>query len=232
MTRFATAEGVSSARRAAFVALAGVGVAVLLLSGAMASYPGGTWCDAGTVGHSFFRNFLCDLTSSVALGGAPNGRGAALGRAAMLSLVVAVVAFFRAAPGLFPAHVVTARLVRAFGLASMIGAAAVTLLPSQRFGDLHAIAVFAAGALGFIAAVLVALGLARAEPAPRVGAALGGLAIATSVADMAMYAVHFIEREDCAPLLPLVQKVALALVLAWVVVTALKVITSSGRTRS
>ena len=61
---------------------------------AAALYPGGTWWNRRTVGHSFARNFLCDLMQSHALNGEPTPTGSLLARFGMFTMLVALVAFY------------------------------------------------------------------------------------------------------------------------------------------
>lgn len=116
-----------------------------LSAAAIALYPGGTFWDHDTNGHSFWQNFLCDLIQTPALNGAPNEQGARLATWGMLALVAALVAFVGLVPTLLHEPQRMTRQVKAIALLVCGLTACVPLLPSDRFGALHAAAVFVAG---------------------------------------------------------------------------------------
>jgi hypothetical protein len=200
--------------------LAGViGFAALEIP-AMALYPGGTWWDATTRGHRFWQNFLCDLEWRVALNGAPNLLGARLARAAMLVIVLAFGPFWLTVPRLFDRLRRTGTAVRLLGLASVAGMLAVAFMPSDRFGSLHGVAVVIAGLPGLSAAALSVAGLALGEPRHSIPAAIGGGMLAFALTDFVLYVSHLVGQVEGTPLVPALQKVALLLLLAWMVVVA------------
>ena len=57
---------------------------------ATALYPGGTWQDHSTVGHSFWHNYLCDVMSATSLNGMPNP-GSSYGLIAYGCLLIALL---------------------------------------------------------------------------------------------------------------------------------------------
>lgn|GEM_PF-275195 len=192
--------------------LACVSAAVVLLGAAMAAYPGGTWLDPRAPGHDFWLNFFCDLTQPVALNGAPNRLGAALGLSGMLALVVALGPFWWLVSRLsFSARLGAA--ARAAGLISTVGLVAVALTPSLSFGLLHAAAVLTASVPGLCAAALAVAGL-RDAPALRW---IGGGSLLVAVADAALYARQVLEPGPTPAALPVLQKVAALGLLAWMV---------------
>src|SRR4030095_15920305 len=71
----------SGARALAVVLLALLAGGAVATVVAAAQYPGGTWMDRSTPGHSFWGNFLCDIARDPALDGRPHP-GAPWGRAA------------------------------------------------------------------------------------------------------------------------------------------------------
>jgi len=203
--------------------LSGVFGFVALEIPAMCLYPGGTWWDATTRGHRFWENFLCDLEWRVALNHQPNLVGSRLAQAAMLLIVLAFVPFWLAIPRLFDRYTRIGKAVRVLGLASVGGTTAVTLMPSERFGALHGAAVIVAGLPGLSAAALAVVGLVLGEPRPQIAAALGGGMLAVALVDFVLYASHFLAHVEGTTLVPAAQKIALILLLAWMLVVAARV---------
>jgi hypothetical protein len=189
---------------------------------AMHLYPGGTWWDPTTRGASFWRNYLCDLGSEVAVGGMPNTLGARFGKAAILVMVLGFAPFWSTVPLLFAPLRRLGRIVRALGLISLAGIVAVALMPSSRFGWLHGVTVIIAGVPALTAAVLSVAGLARAEPSPRIAATIGGAMLVFALLDFVLYARTMIRGGPGPLVLPVAQKLALLLLLAWMIVVAWK----------
>lgn len=183
---------------------------VALETGAMALYPGGTWWDRAAVGHRFWENFLCDLEWQVALGGRMNP-GAELAEGAMLLLVAAIAAYWALAPH-WP------RAVRALGWTSVGGMVAVAILPSERYGALHGLAVMAAGGPGLAAALLTTH--AQRRCAWRATWPLGAALLVVATLDLGLYVHTYATGGPGTKLVPALQKIALALLLAWLVVGA------------
>src|SRR5260370_38051545 len=129
-------------------------------------YPGGTWWDSTTRGYRFWENFLFDLEWRVALNGQPTQGASHLAQAAMLILTTAFIPFWLSVTRLFDRPRL-AILVRSFGLASVVGIIAVVLMPSDRFGVLHGIAVVVAGLPGLGAARRSRAAPGPCEPRPR-----------------------------------------------------------------
>lgn len=180
----------------------------------MALYPGGTWWEPAAHGHRFWQNFLCDLSWRTALNGQDNRTGSLLAQAAMLVLVAGFVPFWllageRGAWG-----------VRPLGFASVLGTAAVTLMPSERFGAMHGMAVMVATTTGLVAAVLAVVGQLRSGA--RLAGWLGVAVLGAAGVDFVLYVQTFASPSGGpGPLaLPAIQKVALGLLLAWMTVVA------------
>jgi hypothetical protein len=219
------------ARTAILVAVAGF---VWLELAAMHAYPGGTWWDRTTRGARFWQNYLCDLEWRVALDGEPNPVGSRLAQAAMLLLVAGFVPFWWVLPRLFtgaragPGTRALGRAVRGLGIAGVAGMAAVSLLPSDRFGALHGVAVIVAGVPALSAALLAAFGLLRGEPRPRVAGLLGASTLAFAMLDFLLYARTLSLGAlgglggPGPMLLPAIQKVAVLLLLAWMAAVAVR----------
>jgi hypothetical protein len=196
----------------------------------MLLYPGGTWWDRSAPGHSFWRNFLCDLEWTVALDGTPNPIGSRLAQAAMLVLILGLVPFWWIVPTFFfrPGSEIArpgsisplGRAVRAAGLMSVAGMIAVALMPSDRFGTLHGVAVIVAGLPGLSAAVLTVVGLLRGGRAARFAAAIGAAMLGFAILDFVLYAWTMAHGGPGPLVLPAAQKCALLLLLAWMLAIA------------
>jgi hypothetical protein len=208
--------------RAARAAILGAVAAFAALEGtAMAIYSGGTTWDAHTAGYRFWQNYLCDLLRQRALDGAPNAVGARLASAAMLVILLGLVSFWIAFPRVVPGSIL-ARAARVLGLTSVAGVVAVVLLPSDRYGALHGVAVVLAGAPGLTASALAVAALLRHERPPRALGAIGAAWVVAALADFVLYVRHLAAGDLGTPILPAIQKVALGLLVAWMVAVALR----------
>jgi len=213
---------VTRPRAAAAAILGCIAGFVALELPAMRLYPGGTWWDRTTQGARFWQNFLCDLEGQTALNGAPNPLGASLAKAAMLLLVVSLVPFWLVVTTLFAELPRLGRAVRRLGLLSVAATLAVPWMPSDRFGAFHGVAVVVAGVPGLTAAAMAVAGLATREPAPRVAAVLGGSMLVFAIADFVLYVWTVVSHGPGTIVLPAVQKVALGLLLGWMVTVAMR----------
>ncbi|HEY1335195.1 MAG TPA: hypothetical protein VGF31_13125, partial [Myxococcaceae bacterium] len=196
-----------STRPLAVVLLALLGGGVLAAVVAAASYPGGTWMDRSTVGHSFWANFLCDVARDPALDGRPHP-AAVWGRAAEWALVLALGVFFWIAPALVQPER-RGRTIRLLGVVAMLG---LLLVPVTEKVP-HALALIAGAGPGF-AATLLLLGVLRQR---LVLAWLGVLALGLSGLELALF-LGFHERfgATAVPLaVPAVQRLAVLAAIAW-----------------
>jgi hypothetical protein len=182
-------------------------------------YDGGTWWDAGAPGYSFWDNYLCDLLLHNAIDGAPNPIGSRLAAAAMIALLVGLVPFWRGGAALIQAWP-PGRWAGRMGLLSVAGVVAVVLLPSDRFGPVHGLAVVVAAVPGLAASLLAVVGLARHERPPRVAAFVGACWLVAATVDFVFYAHHLAKGDEGSPFLPAAQKVALACLMAWMLTVA------------
>ena len=208
-------------------------VFVSLTATAAALYPGGTWCDKSSPGFDLAQNFLCDLLHERALNGTANP-GATLARTGMLSLAVALVPFWLGVAELVRARPVLASATRAFGVISALGTALVSLNPSDRFAALHQTAVLGTTVSALAAALSGCVGLYLA-PGGRGLATLGGLSLVLAGIDGFLYLRQVFSPVACATLLPVVQKLAGLLVLAWMLAVAARLSrrpTAASPTRS
>ena len=102
-----------------------------------------------------------------------------------------------------------------------LAAAAVPLAPSQRYGALHPLLVFVAGIPGLLAGGLATFGLWTSKDAPRTPARLAGLCAILVAADGLLYAAHVASGQELtSALLPALQKLAAAALVAWMVGTS------------
>lgn len=201
------------------VVLGSVAAFVLLVGASIAAYPGGTVFDRRAAGHDLLRNFLCDLLAPVALNGQPNPVGAIAAPLGMLALTLGLGVLWWILPRAFASQPALGRAVRVAGSIATVGLLAVPLTPSIHFPVLHAVAVLVACAPALVAGVLATVGLARAGRARL--ASLGGALFAVGGLDAAIFAVHCAAGGPAPLALPALQRIACALLLAWVVALAL-----------
>ena len=192
---------------------------VILFAVAALAYPGGTYFDHASVGHDFWRNTMCDVARTVALDGAENRVGCAFARAAMTLLALGVGALFIALPRLF-AHERLGKAVRVLGAATVPFAIAVVNLPTDRYGQLHGIAIVFAGTLGLSAALLAMKGLLADPRAPRLVVALGALALAVAAVDFGLYVRELIGATAAQVAVAVLERIATLLVLGWMLAVA------------
>lgn len=210
--------GLRSRRLGAVIVLAAMVVGVTSLVLAMQRYPGGTELDRHTVGHSFWFNFLCDLTAERAFNGAANP-GRDFGRAAMAAFSIGLGAFWLILPAEFPGHRALAAIVRVGGAISVLGFLAVPIVARAPW---HALAVFAAAVPGVLAATVgVAATVRYVRDKLLLSAAVGSIVAATL--SSILYAQRVMDGfHSCPPALPGVQRLTLLFVLAWAAITALR----------
>jgi hypothetical protein len=133
-----------------FVVFAGV---------SMTFYPGGSWLNMNATGHDFFRNFLCDLLGPTAINGQPNSLASVSMKLAMAAMLPGLACLWFFSPTLFPARINLGRAIRACGVLSLLGLAAVPLTPPTASYELHAAAIFSGGIPSVLAWVLTLVGL-------------------------------------------------------------------------
>jgi hypothetical protein len=238
--------GAARGTRTSAAILASVAAFVALYVPAMLLYPGGTWFDATTRGASFWQNFLCDLEARVALDGRPNPIGSRLAQAAMLVLTLGLAPFWVAIAQLVTESAETttkppqpeawsaqdadhaaeapriATAIRWLGLVAVVGIVAVALLPSDRFGPVHGVAVLTAGGPGLTTAVLATVALLGASPTLRREGMLGVGTLVFAMSDFVLYAGQYFRLIASTVALPAVQKVALMFLVAWMLAVALR----------
>jgi hypothetical protein len=180
-------------------------------------YPGGNHFDHQAVGHDFWKNALCDVARSTAVGGAPNAIGASLARTAMSIMAVGIGALFWLMPERFPSRVRLGAFVRWLGALTVPAAVAVVLLPSDRFGFLHGVAIVIAGLPGLSAGLVATVGLVRARRGSRV---VPILAITTLLVASACFGIYVDELVTGGPprlAVPVLERIAALLLIGWMI---------------
>lgn len=196
--------------------LAAIALFALLVQLAIVRYPGGTWFDPTAPGHDLFRNFLCDLTQPIALNGRPNS-GAGFAKAAMIVLDAGLLCHWLAIPELCPPTSL-ARPLRIAAIVSFLGIVAVPLTPSLRLGVIHALAVLAGTLPGIAAGILATYMLARSSH--RWLFRLGATVLVVAAIDAGLYFFHTVAGGAPPLLLPVLQRIALLILLAWMTTVA------------
>ena len=212
---------------AAVAILVTTAVGIVLLAVAMRMYPGGTAIDATSVGHSFWTNFLCDLTNDVAVNGGPNHSGGTLARIAMAAFSLALGCFWIILPESFRHHRALAAAVRAFGGVSVAGLAVVPIAT----GSTHVQAVFASSVPALVAGILGLVATVRYSSS-RALVAVACATVAAAFIDSIFYArSYMVHPRVVSPALPFFQRIALILMLAWMGGVAVGVLRARARSQ-
>jgi len=193
--------------------LGSVAVFLGLYVTAIALYPGGTWFDRHAPGYDLLRNFVCDLTQPIALDGRANRLGSMFGKASMLALDAGLSVHFLGALRLGRPTPRMARAIRVAAAFSFVGIAAVPLLPSLEVGVLHSIAVLVGTSAGLLAGGF-AITVLAGSPYRRI-ARLGMAMFATAFVDAGIYAWSTFVSGATPLALPVIQRLALVLLVAW-----------------
>jgi MFS family permease len=204
----------------AAAALAATAASVLLLAGAMAAYPGGRWSDPSAPGYDVLHNYLCDLNRPVAHDGQTNALGAGLARAGVLAQAAGLLPLWFLLPRFVPRWRAAGQALRACGVLASLLLPCVAFTPSDGSSRTHALAIGAAGAPGLLALLLgAAFVLVGWRGRPRL-AALTLACVLASAASGVLYLFTFVAAWPDAWSLPLAQKVAWLLLVAWIVAVA------------
>jgi hypothetical protein len=207
--------------------LAAVASGTMLLGLAMHLYPGGTALDPQAAGHSFWLNFLCDLTAPVARNGVANPVGSEVARVGMLVLSLGLGATWLVVPAFFEEQRAVARVVRAAGAICVLALVAVPVLD----GAAHSVAIYTSAGAGLTAGVFTVAALARGRSPWR--ALLLAAVLAATATDSVFYAEAVAARaRPVAPELPFTQRLAGLLAVAWMVATAVEVLARGRAARA
>jgi RimJ/RimL family protein N-acetyltransferase len=209
---------------AAFAILVAIAAGLVLLGTAMRLYPGGNAIDHAARGHSFWSNFLCDLTSTTAGDGRRNDLGAGFAKAAMLAFAIALACFWSLLPATLRAGRVRAAAIRALGALSVAGLVAAPFT----VGWMHAVAILGASAPALGAGLLGLVELVKSSR--RLTAGVACATVTVSAIDAVLYARSYLTHPRVVPpALPLFQRIAFLLMLIWMAVTAWEVLRRKGR---
>lgn len=212
----------------ALVAIAGGGALIFVVSFVIAAalYPGGTWVQRTSSGHSFFGNYLCDLMQARALNGRAAGVGAWVARSGALAMFAAVASFFIQVARLERPSVRSRLVLRAGVLACVLGAG-VPIVTSDQLRAAHVALVVAAFVPALVATIAAAQICLRSPAAGRWIKAAALLTLGAGAIDGILYAfaygAHGLEmplprelRRAINDLLPLLQRIATVGLVAWV----------------
>jgi hypothetical protein len=215
-----------TARWGARFVLAASALGVALLAIAMNVYPGGTALDPRAPGHSFWLNFLCDLTAPAARNGVANPVGSLAARAAMLSLSLALGVTWWLEPARLDGR---PRARVAIRVAGSLCVASLLVVPLTD-DTVHMVSIFIAAAAGLVAGIVTIVAHLRAGGPRRRWLPLTAV-LAFTATDAYFYARAVASRPRVVPpALPALQRVAGLLAVAWMLTVAVDIL--SGRARS
>jgi uncharacterized membrane protein len=182
-------------------------------------YPGGTHVHPTRVGFSLADNYWCDLLDATTYGGQPN-RARPVAIAAMAVLCSGLAVLWWTSPMLFPSAQKRARITRLSG----VGCAMLVPFVASPFHDM---VINVAGLLGVVALTATITSM-RDGDLGRDPLSVGGWGV------LALLFVNYLiwQTGFAFQLLPIVQKVAFAAFLIWVVALALRLRRECGRTRT
>jgi hypothetical protein len=188
---------------------------VVLIGSAMSLYPGGTWYDASTRGHVFFENFLCDLLHARSLSGGDNVLGARLATLGMVALIPGLVSFVLLVPSLVSIEPRMWRALRVVAILACSLLVSVPLLPSDRYGFLHAAAVLGAGLPATFALSVMVLKIAMVEARSWSWRVLSFSLVVTMLASLGLYMFQALQDVRMTHALPILARCATVLLLVW-----------------
>lgn len=216
ISAFSTSDRCERARdRLALLVAASAVLSLALFIAAASLYPGGNHFDHHAAGHDFWRNAICDVARTTAIGGAPNGAAAWLARAAMSILAFGIGALYWLVPERFPSRARLGAIVRGLGAMTALGALCVVLVPPDRSSLLHGVAIMLGGAPGLVACLLVAFALIRERAAPRLVTVLAILALLVATAGLGLYVDELMTGRPPRLAVPVLERIAAILLLAF-----------------
>jgi hypothetical protein len=215
-------------RWTSWVVFVTVAVFVTLATLAAVTYPGGTWFDPARSGYDVVDNFLCDTLHASGLNGQPNPVGSMAMTVAMMALVPGLGGMWLLMPHLTRRSPRLGKGARATGLVSLPLVAAVPLVPTDQFPSLHPMVVVSASTTALLAAALAVYALVAEGRAMRLAAWVGAGVVTTVMIDAGLYVENQFFGAPLTTTVPALQKVAVSLLLSWMVMIAL----SSSRLRA
>lgn len=155
------------------VCLVGLLFFLVCIGISIALYPGGTWFDRNAEGHSFSKNFLCDLMQTRALNGMQAPVGSMLARVGTFVMFVALSSFYFQIANLESPISRAGGVARNAGVITCVLGCSVPFATSDQFRHAHVIAVvatFVPCLIAAIAALVVCLRAPKISPWLRVAA--------------------------------------------------------------
>jgi hypothetical protein len=196
--------------------LAALGLFLAMALASMVLYPGGTAREPLADGHRFFENYFCDLTHSPSLNGKANQLGAWLGSGAIAAFGVALFAFCSVSGAV--ANAFTRTMLIVSGAFSAVGLFGIAFLSSDQFGNVHALAVALALVPGFFSAIFAIV--SNVTGRFRLLAFAGSVTLLLAIADAGYYLQFLKTGGQANAMLPLLQKIAAATFVFWMMLTA------------
>jgi hypothetical protein len=211
------AAGGASPCRACWGTLLGLGVFGLALAVACGLYAGGNWSDLQAQGFSLEHNFWCDLIRVRAINGADNLWSRRWSSIAFAALGLALFCFWRPAGSLLLAS--RGRRILLLGRTSTLGLYGMALFPSDRAQVLHGVVALVAGAFGAIATALAIRPVLPGEPRASLRRLTGLGLLLSAACNAALYVAGAYASAPQPVAEPVVQKLATASLLAWMLAT-------------
>lgn len=191
-----------------------------LIACAMALYPGGTWFDHSHPGHAFFENFLCDLLHERSLSGQDNTLGATLATIGMVALVPGLVCFVLLVPEVVQIEARLWRALRAVAILACLLLVTVPLLPSDRYGIFHGVAVLGAGVPATLALSAMVMKIARTEARSWAWRLLSSALVVAMLASLGLYVLEALLGTGVVRALPVLARCATVLLVTWLLAFA------------
>lgn len=192
-------------------------VFVVAMIAAAALYPGGSWTDPDAQGFSWLRNFWCDLLRSRAINGADNGLGKQLASVSFAALGAALWPYWWVAASVLAGT--RKKWVAPLGMVSAACLGAMAFLPSDQYPVLHGVVALGGGLLGIACACVCVATRLPEEPASSLRRVSGSAALVLSLLNAALYVYVAYGGGDETAAQPLVQKLATAALLLWMLST-------------
>ncbi len=211
------------------VSVTGTLAFVVCAAVAIALYPGGTWYEPSSVGHSFAYNFLCDLMQLRALNGMDNVAGSIVAQVGMVFMIAAIAAFFVQVARYGSPDGRAQQLTRRAGVLSCVLGCAVPIVRADWFHEAHLVVVVSAVLPALVAITAALIVCLRTAGVPWWLRGLAILTLATAAADFALYGLGYAVVWGLVPSfplrllnlsLPVIQRVATLAMLAWVLATS------------
>lgn len=208
-----------------FVCVAGLVFFLVCIGVAIKLYPGGTWFDRRAEGHSFAKNFLCDLMQTRALNGVDAPVGSMLARIGSFVMFVALSSFYFQIANFESPVSRGGRIARNAGLLTCVLGCSVPFVTSDQFRHAHVIAVVGTFIPCLVAAIAAFVVCLRAPHVSRWLRAAALVTLGSGAVDGLGYAYDYlpaigvdVAQPRMLPFaLPLLQRVATLGLIVWMV---------------